>query len=41
MITVKEEHTLMLAEFVEEWGDHGAKNNWCLYKVGCKGPYDI
>ena len=25
-------------EFVEEWGDHGAKNNWCLYKVGCKGP---
>jgi quinone-reactive Ni/Fe-hydrogenase small subunit len=25
-------------EFVEEWGDVGAKNNWCLYKVGCKGP---
>lgn len=25
-------------EFVEKWGDHGAKNNWCLYKVGCKGP---
>ncbi|GAB1464700.1 nickel-dependent hydrogenase small subunit [Aliarcobacter cryaerophilus] len=25
-------------EFVEEWGDEGAKNNWCLYKVGCKGP---
>jgi len=25
-------------EFVEEWGDHGARNNWCLYKMGCKGP---
>lgn len=25
-------------EFVEEWGDAGAKNNFCLYKVGCKGP---
>lgn len=25
-------------EFVEEWGDHGAKHNWCLYKMGCKGP---
>ena len=25
-------------EFVEQWGDVGAKNNWCLYKVGCKGP---
>ncbi len=25
-------------EFVEEWGDEGTKNNWCLYKVGCKGP---
>ncbi|WP_044415343.1 hydrogenase small subunit [Halarcobacter anaerophilus] len=25
-------------EFVEEWGDHGAQNNFCLYKVGCKGP---
>ncbi|RXK00341.1 hydrogenase [Arcobacter sp. CECT 8986] len=25
-------------EFVEEFGDDGAKNNWCLYKVGCKGP---
>ncbi len=24
--------------FVQEWGDHGAKNNWCLYKMGCKGP---
>lgn len=24
--------------FVESWGDHGAKNNFCLYKMGCKGP---
>lgn len=27
------------SEFVEQWGDEGAKNGWCLYKVGCKGPY--
>lgn len=26
-------------EFVEEWGDEYAKNGWCLFKVGCKGPY--
>ncbi|MFT7004986.1 MAG: quinone-reactive Ni/Fe-hydrogenase small subunit [Sulfurimonas sp.] len=26
-------------EFVEQFGDHGAKNGYCLYKVGCKGPY--
>jgi quinone-reactive Ni/Fe-hydrogenase small subunit/[NiFe] hydrogenase small subunit len=26
-------------EYVEEWGDEGAKKGWCLYKVGCKGPY--
>lgn len=26
-------------EFVEEWGDEGAKKSWCLYKMGCKGPY--
>ena len=25
-------------EFVEEWGDYGAQNNFCLYKMGCKGP---
>jgi quinone-reactive Ni/Fe-hydrogenase small subunit len=25
-------------EFVEAWGDTGAKNNFCLYKMGCKGP---
>ncbi len=27
-------------EFVEEWGDEGAKNNFRLYKVGCKGPME-
>lgn len=27
------------AEFVEAWGDAGAKRGWCLFKVGCKGPY--
>jgi NiFe hydrogenase small subunit HydA len=26
-------------EFVEEWGDEYAKRGWCLYKMGCKGPY--
>ncbi|MEN6475610.1 MAG: hydrogenase small subunit [Syntrophaceae bacterium] len=26
-------------EYVDEWGDEGAKKGWCLYKVGCKGPY--
>jgi len=25
-------------EFVEQWGDEGAQNNFCLYKMGCKGP---
>ena len=25
-------------EYVEQWGDAGAKNNFCLYKMGCKGP---
>jgi hydrogenase small subunit len=25
-------------QFVEEFGDEGAKNKWCLYKMGCKGP---
>lgn len=25
-------------EYVEEWGDVGAQNNFCLYKMGCKGP---
>ena len=24
--------------FVEVWGDEGARNGWCLYKMGCKGP---
>ncbi|GAX87533.1 quinone-reactive Ni/Fe-hydrogenase small subunit [Lebetimonas natsushimae] len=26
-------------EFVEQFGDNGAENGFCLYKVGCKGPY--
>jgi quinone-reactive Ni/Fe-hydrogenase small subunit len=26
-------------EFVEEFGDAGAKKGFCLYKVGCKGPF--
>lgn len=26
-------------EFVQTFGDNGAKNGYCLYKVGCKGPY--
>jgi len=26
-------------EFVQEFGDAGAKKGYCLYKVGCKGPY--
>jgi len=28
-----------LGEFVKEWGDEGAKNAWCLFEMGCKGPY--
>ncbi len=24
--------------FVESWDDEGAKNGWCLYKMGCRGP---
>lgn len=26
-------------EFVENFGDDAAKDGFCLYKVGCKGPY--
>lgn len=25
--------------FVEEWGDNGAQSGYCLFKMGCKGPY--
>jgi hydrogenase small subunit len=25
-------------QFVEEWGDEGHRQGWCLYKMGCKGP---
>ncbi|WP_419770733.1 MAG: hydrogenase small subunit [Candidatus Marinarcus sp.] len=28
-----------LGEFVQEWGDEGAKKGWCLFNMGCKGPY--
>ncbi len=28
-----------LGEFVKEWGDDGAKKGWCLFEMGCKGPY--
>ena len=28
-----------LGEFVEEWGDDGAKKGYCLFEMGCKGPY--
>jgi quinone-reactive Ni/Fe-hydrogenase small subunit len=28
-----------LGEFVKQWGDEGAKNGWCLFEMGCKGPY--
>jgi quinone-reactive Ni/Fe-hydrogenase small subunit len=26
-------------EYVEQWGDDAARKGWCLYKMGCKGPY--
>lgn len=26
-------------EFVEQWGDEAARKGFCLYKMGCKGPY--
>ena len=28
-----------LDEFVQEWGDEGAKKGYCLFEMGCKGPY--
>ena len=28
-----------LGEFVQEWGDEGAKKGYCLFEMGCKGPY--
>ena len=24
--------------FVQQFGDEGAQNGWCLYEMGCKGP---
>ncbi|MDI3298777.1 MAG: hydrogenase small subunit [Bacillota bacterium] len=26
-------------EYVLQWGDAGAEQGWCLFKMGCKGPY--
>ncbi|CAB1128570.1 Hydrogenase small subunit [Candidatus Hydrogenisulfobacillus filiaventi] len=26
-------------EYVTQWGDTAAQNGWCLFKMGCKGPY--
>ena len=28
-----------LGEYVKEWGDEGAQKGWCLFEMGCKGPY--
>lgn len=28
-----------LGEFVKQWGDEGAKKGYCLFEMGCKGPY--
>ncbi len=28
-----------LGEFVHEWGDAGAKKGYCLFEMGCKGPF--
>ncbi len=28
-----------LGEFVQEWGDIGAKKGYCLFEMGCKGPF--
>jgi quinone-reactive Ni/Fe-hydrogenase small subunit len=28
-----------LGEFVQRWGDAGAQKGWCLFEMGCKGPY--
>jgi hydrogenase small subunit len=25
-------------QFVRQYGDHGHREGWCLYKMGCKGP---
>ena len=26
-------------EYVKQWGDDGAKKQYCLYMMGCKGPF--
>lgn len=28
-----------MGRFVKEWGDEGSKKGWCLFKMGCKGPF--
>lgn len=28
-------------DFVQQWGDEAARNNYCLYKMGCKGPFTM
>ncbi len=25
-------------QYVKAWGDHGHRQGWCLYEMGCKGP---
>ncbi len=25
-------------QFIERWDDEAARNGWCLYKMGCRGP---
>ncbi len=25
-------------QFVQQWGDEGHRQGWCLYEMGCKGP---
>lgn len=28
-----------IGEFVKEWGDKGHIDGWCVYEMGCKGPF--
>ena len=37
--TCERKHHFNQGEFVQQWGDEGAKNGWCLLLMGCKGPY--
>lgn len=29
---------LQAGQYVEQWGDEGHRNGWCLVHMGCKGP---